>query len=224
MIRKRRNAYLAALFMLVGVAFLVVGTLVPVINLSSIVGLEFDHASVDLSSDVEFSSLLPVALGFGFVVLFFAALLALTRRQGLGILWRALALAALVVPGAVTAVFWYYVANPDEIAASGDFSVKDRVLGAGAAFGIGDASPGIGLWLLTLGCLIVVIGCFVPARKSKRLIIDENDPGFQQYNPYMDQFQRYQAQRQQPPPTYQEPPGYAQQPMADPYGQPRYYG
>jgi hypothetical protein len=232
MIRKRRNAYLSALFILVGVLLLIIGTFVPAINLTSKVGGEFWHLSVAPSSDVESTSALPVMLTFGLLMLGLAALLAMTRRQGLGIVWRSLCVASLFVPAAVVAVFWYLVTNPSGIATADGMPMGNRLMGALATTSIGNASPGTGLWLLTFGCVIVFVGCFVPAKKHKEVIIRDDDPGYRDYNPYIQEFQQHQLrtyqQQNDQQPQYRQQDEVVWQPQRitpdDQYGSPRYYG
>ena len=225
MIRERRNAYLASLFLLVGVACLVVGTYVPAIELSPKFGLDFGHLSIAPSTGVDSSDAFPIMLSFGAAILILAVLLGITRRRGLGILWRILTALFVVIPLTITAGLWNDVANPADIATDSNLSLGSRFGGLLAAANLGDASPGLGLWLLTLGCLVILVGCLVPSKKRKELLVRDDDPGYGDFNPHIQQFQQHQYRQYEQNNTQRAQPGQTQTPpIGNPYGDSRYYG
>jgi hypothetical protein len=224
MIRKRRNAYLAGLFILVGVLLLIMGTFMPAINVTATGSTSVLGFTISKSASVGVPSLLPIMLAFGSMLLWAAAVLAFVRRRGLGILLRAWTLGCLIVPAMFTGTFWFLVQRPPVTGSKDVFSIGKHIT-ARAQGDISVASAGAGLWLLTLGCVVVIVGCFVPSTKYRELIIRDDDPRFWDFNPHIREFEQHQERRYQEQQNAQRAPTPPQSlPITDSYGESSYYG
>ncbi|WP_139228914.1 DUF2510 domain-containing protein [Blastococcus tunisiensis] len=118
----------------------------------------------------QYGNVEPLILGCAAALAVLALLLFVTRVPGLGVLWRVLALAALVLLGLTAVTAWSVVndpasvvADPDTLAGQG-FETGVALL---EALGFAVVEPGVGLWLLTAGSAIAGIGVLVPATRSR---------------------------------------------------------
>jgi hypothetical protein len=98
-------------------------------------------------------------------IAFFGLLLLATRVRFLGLLWRLLALLGVVAPVALAVNDWLFIHDPvDYLASDENVAVRAALrLGHGVVEALGGgASAGLGLYLLTLGAVMAVIGLLVP--------------------------------------------------------------
>lgn len=127
--------------------------------------LGFDHA---LAPGPEEGDVRPAIFAAAAVLAVAALLLFITRVRGVGLLWRLLALAATAVPAWIAVVAWEVVENPASLVTDGDGAGRgiEFTVQAAAVLGVAQASPGVGLWLLTAGSALAVIAVLIPASRS----------------------------------------------------------
>lgn len=121
----------------------------------------------------------PLMIGASAVAALAAIFLSATRMRGLGVLWRLLALPAVVGMSALAVSTWSVVNNPASVLADPG-SPLGRLLEGGVsgldAIGLLGIRPGMGLWLLTVGCGIAAIGLLIPALRHSTYIPDAGGP------------------------------------------------
>lgn len=227
MIRKRRNAYLAALVIFIGTVLICFGAVLPSIKVSAF-GIDAYHVSLVPSGDVDPGLAAPFIFGTSFFTLLAIVGLALARRRGWGIAWRLACFVLLLFPLIVVVDLWNDVITPTDIPKDDLASPPAKVLAELdhlPFFKVTDATPAPGLWILTLGCLLVLIGLFIPAKKNQELVIRDTDPGYRDYNPHIQRFQQDQARAYEQQYRQEREVWRSQaSPPNDPYDAPRYYG
>ena len=119
----------------------------------------------------QYGNVKPLLLGCAAALAVLALLLFATRVRGLGVLWRLLALATLVVLGLTAVAAWSVVNRPASVIADSE-SPLGEVLDFGVfsvleSTSLATVEPGVGLWLLTAGCAIVGIGALIPAGRGR---------------------------------------------------------
>lgn len=173
--RHRRNHAVAAITMIVGGCLALFGATQawvtgaaavpwpPIANLSPNGSLGFDTL---LLSDRGYGDVTPLLFGATGLLGAAALLLLITRVRGLGLLWRMVGLGAVAVLGFICLLSWRVVQDPMSVV-PGEESVLGDVLDAGFSLaqsaGLVQVRPGLGLWLLTIGCGVAAIGVLIPA-------------------------------------------------------------
>ena len=178
MVRQRRNSSAAGAVLLFGAALIAFsgtqpwaqGNIGAVWAQSAGLGvngaLGFDHLLVPGPAEGDVR---PAIFGGAAVMAVAALLLFRTRVRGVGLLWRVMALLAVAAPAWIAAVAWQVVDNPASLMSDGDgFWGRTAELGAQNAesLAVAQASPGMGLWLLTAGSATSVIAVLIPASRS----------------------------------------------------------
>jgi hypothetical protein len=115
----------------------------------------------------------PLILGATIFMAIVALLLIATRVRGLGMLWRILTLLTAAGLGLICATAWSVVSNPTSVLADSE-SPLGRILGGlnsvAESSGLLQIKPGLGLWLLTIGCGIACIGALIPAIRHSTFV------------------------------------------------------
>ncbi len=128
--------------------------------------LGFDHLLAPGPSEGDVR---PALFGCAAVMAAAALLLFMTRVRGVGLLWRLIALVAVVAPVGIAVVAWQVVDDPASLVADGE-GFWGQAAGFSAqlaeSLSVAQASPGVGLWLLTAGCAVSVIAVLIPASRS----------------------------------------------------------
>jgi hypothetical protein len=182
--RQTRNNAVAGVPVLVGAAFMGFGATRPwadgtvTIPAGFLAGLTpgkspgFDFL---LMPGGSYGDVRPLILGASVVTGLAAIFLSVTRARGLGVLWRLLALPGVLGMGALAASTWSVVNNPASVIADPD-SPLGRLVEGGLAgletIGLANVKPGLGLWLLTVGCGIAAIGLLIPAVRHSTYVPD----------------------------------------------------
>jgi len=177
MFRHRRNNGLAAIVMLNGTALTAFGSTLPWGHFE-VSGLNKDtlpyHGSHEFGFDqtVGFGGSLP---DFGPVILIISGIVTLcalalfvTRVRGLGALWKALSLVSLVpLALAIWSLWSVFDETPgNDLAKSG--SAPIRAFGVAMNANAVTSTMGPGLFLVTIGCAVAVLGSLIPAFRSKQ--------------------------------------------------------
>jgi amino acid transporter len=176
----RRNNTIAGLTQLLGAILIAAGAFTPWAtitgpNLGISLGgkstsLGFDVIpNMDSSGDSDSKAVLAVLAG---VIAVLALALIATRVRGLGMLWRLGSLVALIVPAVLTVYLWKLVTgDPAEIFHDPNASAADKIRGVLQAgferLGLIHVDPGLGLWLLSIGSVLVFLGIWIPATRTK---------------------------------------------------------
>lgn len=121
--------------------------------------------NMSASSDSDATTILLVTAG---VIAVSGLLLIATRVRALGLLWRLIALAGLVLPAILAVALWRDVTgDPAQVLSDPNASFVSRLGGLLTSglenLGLVSLTPGSGLWLLTGGGIAVLIGIVVPA-------------------------------------------------------------
>lgn len=181
MLRHRRNNVAAGLLVLSGAVLLVFGTFLPLLMFkSSKIGLNI--GSTDLAFQYQ-QELIPVELHIllmplGLVLGILAIFLMATRVRGLGTLWRIGSLICFSLAAVFTLYCWNIVAgNPLGVGTSpeaSDGSASDKFVAISQAvlqnFGIVTINAGAGLYVISLGTVLALIGCCIPASKRTEMV------------------------------------------------------
>jgi len=190
MIRERKNNALAGVTVLLGALVISFGAFRPLVRVQT-AGVGLDAGAIDFNVVPRMSigagdmqgALLVLAALIGLCAL----LLIATRVRGFGILWRLFGLVGLLVPTAVTYYLWTVVQGD-----SANSSLVQKV-------GLVTVAPGEGLYALTAGVGIALIGLCIPAsRRSEQM-------GAQPEQQPTLSHQRYQQQRLPTPSTTSQP-------------------
>ena len=179
MVIHRRNNAAAAIVLLLAAVLIAAATQVPLVlfigpDLSvaqDAVSLGFTPGLEVNATDVTGSALLTAA---AFIALLALALL-ITRIRGLGVLWRLGALVILALPVLLGLGMWQQVKDgPAEALRSPDAAIGERLLGFAASvaqdLGFYSFEPGMGLWMLSAGAVLGVLGVLIPAARSERWV------------------------------------------------------
>lgn len=181
MVKHRRNSSLAGCVMLVGVLIMAVSSeqawghfeiahILKFLPLGASHDFAFDQA---IFSDGTISDVRPAILIVCVVVGLCALALFVTRVRGLGLLWRVISLGAMVIVGVIVVDLWSVVNDPGGVMQNSD-SRGAQTLGTifkiGQTFNALKAGPGPGLWMLTVGAGLAVVGALIPAFRSKETV------------------------------------------------------
>lgn len=168
MIHYRRNNALAGIFMLVGCMLIGVGSGQPWVH----IGIPWLHFDADFGFDQTVMSdgttfdFKKLIIAIAVITSICAVALIATRVRGLGVLWRIIALACLAVLGGAMAFVWPVANDPAVLAHNIHNSAARTALIGGATllkdFGAVSVGPSAGLWTVTVGVAIGVIGALIP--------------------------------------------------------------
>lgn len=106
------------------------------------------------NADGRDTDLRPYLLGGAVLFVVCAVALIATRVRGLGVVWRLLVLVGVVFLGLLAGEMWNFIGNPRV-----SFTAVQDI-------GAASLRPGLGLWLLTAGLVLAVVGALVPATKG----------------------------------------------------------
>jgi hypothetical protein len=178
--RHLRSNSIAGLMLLLGAILIAAGSLAPWAKISgpeiplAAAGKEKD-LGLDIvpilhrSGDVNIKTILLVVTA---VIASCAIALIVTRVRWLGVLCRLGALAALTVPVLLTLLLWRDITrDPADVLEDPNARVLDKIKGLfGSALEhlhLIKIEPDLGLWLLTAGILVAVLGVSVPTVRTK---------------------------------------------------------
>jgi hypothetical protein len=145
-------------------------------------GLRFD---VLVAPNGSYGDVTPLIIGAALVLALAAILLIATRVPGLGMLWRLLALPAVVGLVAICASAWSVANDPASVIVDGESPAADRPAATGGpdiwltsaqAASARQVEPGPGLWLLTAGCGVAGIGALTPATRRTASVPEPGGP------------------------------------------------
>lgn len=166
MVHRRNNAF-GGIVVLVGSLLVVFGAVLPWIELKS-AGVAVAAGPVELQaaykSAMDVGELPTVIMWLGVSTGLIALALIATRVRGLGVMWRIFALMTLAFPAVIAVALWSAVLKgPDTKTLGG------MVQSALQNTGLLTTEAGQGLYILTIGAALVLIGCFIPAIRSARV-------------------------------------------------------
>ena len=121
---------------------------------------------VFLTANGQYGDVQPVILGGAAFLAVAALLLIVTRVRGLGLLWRVLSILTVIGLGILCASGWSVIGDPSSVIAEDGSVLRDALGGltsAAESTGLLDIGPGLGLWLLTIGCGVAAISVLIPA-------------------------------------------------------------
>lgn len=186
MVRHRRNNALAGIVMLNGVLVMAAGSTLPwgefsfgglLDQSSSPYGgrhvFGFDQTIMPTASVSDFR---PAILIISGVVALCALALFATRVRGLGALWRVIALGSLVPVAMVVVSLWSVFDNDPGTEMAATDSAPVRAFGVALGPYAGNSSIGPGLFALTIGCGVTMLGALIPAFRSKQVISEPKQP------------------------------------------------
>jgi hypothetical protein len=127
----------------------------------------------------EHGDVKPVLFGCAAALAVLALLLFVTRVPGLGVLWRFLALATLVLVGFTAWAAWSVVGSPASVVADPDSlpgQGLDIAVDIAETIGVATIRPGLGLWVLTIGFGVTGIGALIPASRGTGSVTDRRIP------------------------------------------------
>jgi hypothetical protein len=165
--------------MLAGAAIMAFGATKPWVALSGAVpwgklaGLQLGHSLGFDQVVLQGPTLINakgLVLGATLFVAIMSAVLLVTHTPGVGVVWRAISFVGTGLVAAVCAGCWMFVNNPVSTLTGGDDSLGSTILG-GLQTALEDANmasvePALGLWLVTIGGAIAVLGSLIPAFKT----------------------------------------------------------
>ncbi|HEV2887098.1 MAG TPA: hypothetical protein VGX49_09335 [Jatrophihabitans sp.] len=185
MVRHRRNNALAGIVMLNGVLVMAVGSTMPWGEFE-VGGLNqptlpyqgrhvfgFDQTITSTGSVSDFH---PAILIISGVVALCALALFATRVRGLGALWRVIALGSLVPVALVIGSLWSVFDDDPGTELEATNSAPVRAFGLAMRTNAVTSSIGPGLFALTIGGAVAVLGALIPAFRSKQVIGEPKQP------------------------------------------------
>jgi hypothetical protein len=175
MFRERRNSSLAGALLLLGALLTTFGAARPwaeiTITALNVKGLRLDLSAVpQLSSDA--GNLQALVFGATALMGVSALLLIAMRVRGLGVICRLGGLLGLLGPALLTYYLWTVaLGDPAKVLDVPSASTLDKAVGIAESLlshaGLLTVSPGQGLYALTLGVAIGLIGCFMPGTRGQ---------------------------------------------------------
>jgi len=182
MVKHRRHHAPSVIVLLVGVLLIAGGSALPWGEFSFEPGLDqppmpyggshvfgFDQTLAFGHSVVNFG---PVLLAISGMVALCALALWFTRVRGLGIAWRVIALGSLVPLALVLDSLWsIFDESPGTDLQQAD-SAPVRAFGLAVSNHGATSHVGPGLLMVSFGFVVVVLGCLIPAIRSKQVIPD----------------------------------------------------
>ncbi|HEY0166736.1 MAG TPA: hypothetical protein VGB75_06805 [Jatrophihabitans sp.] len=183
MFRHRRNNGLAGIVMLNGVVLMAFGSTLPwgrfevggtnkeTLPYGGSHEFGFDQT---ITSDGSLSDFGPTILVISGVVALCALALFATRIRGLGALWRVISLVSLVPVALVVGSLWSVFDDDPGTEMEGTDSALVRAFGLAMRTNAVSSSIEPGLFLITIGCGVAVVGSLIPAFRSKEVIHPED--------------------------------------------------
>lgn len=181
MLRHRRNNVAAGLLVLSGAVLLVFGAFLPLLTFElpeiglnvGVTELAFQYQQELVPAELHIL-LMPLGLVLGILALFLTA----TRVRGLGTLWRLGSFICFALAAVLTLYCWNIVAgNPFGLGDSPEVSGGGASDQFGAFFqsvfqnsGIITINPGTGLYAISLGTVLTLFGCCIPAIKRTEVV------------------------------------------------------
>ena len=185
MVRHRRNNGLAGIVMLNGVALLALSSTLPwghfevgglnqptlPYNGSHTFG--FDQTITSHGSVTDFGRAILIISG---VVTLCALALFATRIRGLGAVWRVISIGSLVPVVLVVGSLWSVFDEDPGTEMEATDSAPVRAFGLAMRTNAVASRIEPGLFLLTIGCGVVALGCLIPASRSKQVVNQHKQP------------------------------------------------
>jgi hypothetical protein len=171
-----RNHSVTAIAMLAGAAAVGFGALQPWAAGSADVPVGRPARDRSLGFDVllgpsgTYEDVRPLILGGATFLALAGLLLMVTRMPRVGVLWRILGLAAVTGTGGIAASAWAVVQDPPLVIAAGESTTATAHVTSTVQLGsLLEFSPGVGLWLVTIGCGTAALGALIPATRRSGL-------------------------------------------------------
>lgn len=162
MIHRRNNA-VGGIFILVGSILIAFGAVLPWIEVRS-GALGIGAGPVELQaayrSAIDVGEAPSIVQGLGVFTGLVALGLIATRIRGLGVMLRVGALAGLVFPAFIVAAAWTAVLKPPD----------NKMQSLLQASGLLTTEAGQGLYVLSIGSALVLVGSFIPAIRSSQAV------------------------------------------------------
>jgi hypothetical protein len=189
MFRERRNNSLAGVLLLLGALLTAFGAARPwaqiTINALNLKALKLDLSAVpQLSADA--GNLQAAVFGAAALMGVSALLLIGTRARGLSVIWRVAGLLGVLGPALLTYYLWAVaLGDPAKVLDDPSASTLDKTLGIAELLlshaGLITISPGQGLYAMTAGAVVALIGCFMPgSRGREQVALATPEPAMQQ--------------------------------------------
>lgn len=178
MFRERRNNSLAGALLLLGGLLTVFGAARPWAEIT-ITALNVKVLKLDLSAVPQLSAdagnLQALVFGAAALMGVSALLLIGTRAQGLSVIWRAAGLLGLLGPALLTYYLWAVaLGDPAKVLDDPSASTLDKTLGIAELLlshaGLITISAGQGLYAMTLGAAVALIGCLMPGTRGREQV------------------------------------------------------
>jgi hypothetical protein len=198
--RRRRNGTVAGTVMLLGALVVGAGSALPCARIASpgfvassgtTMSAELGFGDLSNSHQSGADATKALLIGAALLIGILGLALILTRVRGLGVLWRILALVALVLPASVTVVLWNYLnSSPADVLSDPTANMEDKLQGLGLSraddLGILTIKPATGLWLLSAGTLLTFIALWIPATRPTVTAPLPNRPAPASTSPQLD--------------------------------------
>ncbi|MEV8212509.1 DUF2510 domain-containing protein [Leifsonia sp. NPDC077715] len=170
-VKHRRNHAVAAIGFIIAALLIGFGLLFPYGVFTLLKGADLLVTPThDFALD-ETSAALLLAIAIFLAIL--GLLLLITRVRYLGVLWRILGLAAIVVPAIYAFTLWSFINDPTvtmKEQSNGNVFSEAFALVSDASRGSGwDLTAGLGLWLLSAGVVCGILAALIPAIRRQEV-------------------------------------------------------